>query len=897
MMTFPKLSARVALFGLLAAALAAAAPAAAQQRVGVNSAVNAEATGIPPNAPPRRLVVGQPIIFDEHVTTDRVGQTQILFVDESSMSIGPNSDLVIDRFVYNPATGAGGMTANLVRGVFRYIGGKLSKQPNAVSLTTPAATIGIRGAVLLIDVTREGRVEVVFEYGKGITVTGRNGVAQTIIRPGYEVVVAGPGASPSPPFPALPGLTASILSALDGRPGAYGGASVIPTDATVVASGLPRDVSADLPVSVAAAEASRPPPPTAPPVVDVTVLQNRTNVNTVATQGTLPGAALPGLPASFGTLAGQWVGTNGGTARGFTAEGTPYSRGSLVNGTLSAVIDGFGVLQIPLAPGSLSFGPGGTASPLGPVSGTSFLFADGSFFYASLTPVNQPAEREFLYGGRAVAPSFYQPNAATQYFAFRIAPDAALGSAIPFIRTQTGGALPNPTVSPLLLATPASVPFAGAGTAGTRSLQASLAVSGQGPQQNSAIVVATGNVLGGPDSGQPVLSGQIAGSYRAGGASPPVRIGSGLLTPRDGNGNSFYGGNTLAGFAVDQNGFNGATAPGMASETAYPSLAPTAGYGFTQAATRTAFPANTARAPAGPTQSGYFAGIMQQFGGPGATYAVTGTSAVTTDATDLRVAARFSGQNPFVPDKSGVSTVAVEFGGLSGPTRGRQGYIDPGRFAALESPTAPSQINGAPLVVNGDPLQAAHVYMVTAGTVPASLPGGVSPCQCRYLQWGYWGGELDTANAAGTAPARADVGHINTWLAGAPTPPTAIQALAGANFTGTYNGAMTGAVSNNGAQYLASGNFTAVYNFASRGGSLAVSNYDGISFGPVPFARAAGSGANYSFGFQAGGFTGKINGSFYGPAAQETGGNFAFHGLPGTPAANYLTSGIFAGRR
>jgi hypothetical protein len=890
----------------------AAGPAAAQPRVGVNSAVNAQATGIPPNAPSRELMIGQPVIFNEHIATNPTGQTQILFIDESTLSVGPNSDLVIDRFVYNPSTGTGKMAANMARGIFRYIGGKLSKQPNAISMTTPAATIGIRGAVVLIDVSPDGRIEVIFEYGRGVTVTGLNGVSRTITRPGYEVIVSGPGASPSAPFPVPPGTTAQILAALDGRLGAHGGASVIPTDATVTRSGIPQEVSGNLPASVTTALSTQPPPPTAPPVVNVTLLQQQFSVNTVAPQGapltTVSGAStgltvadLQTIPASTtgtqpqGTLAGQFISTQGnGTARGFTGQGTPYDQGVLANGTFTALISGQGSLQIPLATGFTSFGPSGTASPLGPVSGTSFLAPDGSFFYAELTPASAPGEREFVYGGQGVAASFYGPTATARLFAFNIAPDAALGSAIPFIRPQTGGTLPNPTVSPLLLATPANVPFAGAGAASTRSLQASLAIGGQGPQQSSVLVVSVGNALTATDSGQPVLNGQIAGSFRANGTSPPVRIGSGFLTPSDGNGNSFYGGTSLTGFAVNQNNSNGAAVPSLASETAYPSLSPTATYGFTQAATATPVPADVGAAQTSRTQTGYFGGTITQFGGPGATYAVTGTTSVTTDAANLRVAAQFSGQNPFVPDTSGVSTVTMQFGSLSGPTRGRQAYIDDSHFAALESPTAPSQINNAPLVINGDPLAASHIYMVTSGTVPSSapLPSGVSYCQCQYLQWGYWGGELDTPNTAGTAPARADVGHINTWLAGVPTSLADISALAGANFTGTYTGAMTGSVSNSGAQYLAGGGFTATYNFASRSGSFAVNNYDGRSF-TAAIPTGTGNGATYNFAINTSGITGKVQGSFYGPQAIETGGNFAFR----IPAANYLTSGIFAGRR
>ena len=60
-------------------------PALAQQRVGVSSAVNPDATGFWPGTPPRRLVLGQDIVFNERVNTGAEGQTQVLFVDESAM--------------------------------------------------------------------------------------------------------------------------------------------------------------------------------------------------------------------------------------------------------------------------------------------------------------------------------------------------------------------------------------------------------------------------------------------------------------------------------------------------------------------------------------------------------------------------------------------------------------------------------------------------------------------------------------------------------------------------------------------------------------------------------------------------------------------------------------------
>src|SRR4051794_26986525 len=102
---------------------AATVTGSAQQRVGINSAVNPDATGTPPGATARRLVIGQEVVFNERITTTTGGQTQLLFLDESSMTIGPNSDLTIDEFVYNPNNGAGRMALSSARGVLRFVGG------------------------------------------------------------------------------------------------------------------------------------------------------------------------------------------------------------------------------------------------------------------------------------------------------------------------------------------------------------------------------------------------------------------------------------------------------------------------------------------------------------------------------------------------------------------------------------------------------------------------------------------------------------------------------------------------------------------------------------------------------------------------------------------------------
>jgi len=96
--------------------LLVAATANAQQRVGVNAAVNADATGTIPNGASRRLVIGENVVFNERIQTTTAGQTQVLFLDQSTMTVGPNSDITIDQFVYNPAAGTGTMALSASKG-------------------------------------------------------------------------------------------------------------------------------------------------------------------------------------------------------------------------------------------------------------------------------------------------------------------------------------------------------------------------------------------------------------------------------------------------------------------------------------------------------------------------------------------------------------------------------------------------------------------------------------------------------------------------------------------------------------------------------------------------------------------------------------------------------------
>jgi hypothetical protein len=129
--------------------LAALAPSvAASQGVGSAAAVKPSSTGTPPGGSARTLEIGTEIVSRERIQTSESGSLQVMFLDKTTMTVGPNSDLLIDEFVYDPGAGSGQFAASLTRGALRFVGGQISHTTGA-TINTPSATIGIRGGGLV----------------------------------------------------------------------------------------------------------------------------------------------------------------------------------------------------------------------------------------------------------------------------------------------------------------------------------------------------------------------------------------------------------------------------------------------------------------------------------------------------------------------------------------------------------------------------------------------------------------------------------------------------------------------------------------------------------------------------------------------------------------------------
>src|SRR5262249_6899610 len=134
----------------------------------------------PPGQGLRELRIGLNVVRNERIRTTAAGSTLVIFVDKTSLTIGPNSDITIDQNVYNPGTGRGNSAGRIGRGVLRFIGGEISHS-DQIRITTPTATLGIRGGMALVD-TAYNKTRVANLYGSTTVTTPLNSV--TLSYPG-----------------------------------------------------------------------------------------------------------------------------------------------------------------------------------------------------------------------------------------------------------------------------------------------------------------------------------------------------------------------------------------------------------------------------------------------------------------------------------------------------------------------------------------------------------------------------------------------------------------------------------------------------------------------------------------------------------------------------------------
>ena len=183
---------------LLIVSLAMASMASAEPRIGTTASTRPNAEGIM-GADTRTLSAGSEVYANERVRTGNLGVADLVFVDNTNLSVGPTSEVLLDKFVYDPTGSSGRVVFQATRGAFRFVTGSQAK--HVYQVNTPYGTLGVRGTVVEIvlkpDIVRKVRpdecVALLRLVEGGATYRTKTGKVAELTQPGQVACITPSG--------------------------------------------------------------------------------------------------------------------------------------------------------------------------------------------------------------------------------------------------------------------------------------------------------------------------------------------------------------------------------------------------------------------------------------------------------------------------------------------------------------------------------------------------------------------------------------------------------------------------------------------------------------------------------------------------------------------------------
>ena len=264
-MTVPNRSRSLLALAAFTALAAAPAWSSAQTVIGVNAAIRNSVQMKTTSDPALRpAVLRGPAHLGDLVVSGPQSTLQVLLRDKSVFTVGANARMTLDRFVYDPNRGTSEVAAAVATGAFRFMSGRSLQGAHRTVISTPVASIGVRGTIVegvagpqtsdvlageaglpkpsgdtqdatLVVLNGPGKHSQGFDKPGAIDVTA-NGATVAVEHPGQAVLIWGPNQAPFGPFTlseaALDRLNALLLPGAGPNPEA--GASIA---SAAVASG------------------------------------------------------------------------------------------------------------------------------------------------------------------------------------------------------------------------------------------------------------------------------------------------------------------------------------------------------------------------------------------------------------------------------------------------------------------------------------------------------------------------------------------------------------------------------------------------------------------------------------------------------------------------------------
>ena len=146
----------------------------------------------------RIINVSDQVFHKEIIQTNSVSTTQIVFLDETVLTIGPESRLMLDELVFDRNATNGKVVMTALKGLFTFVSGSLPSE--SYQINTPTTTIGMRGTKFDLFVARNGASTVILRSG-AIDVKNLQGVERQVNTVDLATNVVTKKSEPTPPAP------------------------------------------------------------------------------------------------------------------------------------------------------------------------------------------------------------------------------------------------------------------------------------------------------------------------------------------------------------------------------------------------------------------------------------------------------------------------------------------------------------------------------------------------------------------------------------------------------------------------------------------------------------------------------------------------------------------------
>lgn len=852
------------LFTSVALLMLAGAPALAETDVaGVTAAVNPQATAIDASGKPRLISLGDAVIRNHRIETSGEGLVQILLADGTSFTVGPNSSVVIDSFVYDPEKNTASLAATMTKGALRFIGGKASKASGNVKIDTPIGTAGIRGAV--VDINLNGQTPdgqplppyMTLVYGKEVQLTGQ-GAPQRLFKQGFSIV-AGDGQPRVQRTP--PQWVSGLNQILAGRPGQGGGSNNAPTDQTVASSTVSQSNSAQLP-----SENTIPVPQPRPIVT--------TPVEEVAGESQRDVGARPEVPVGPADPVDPvdpqpeepWDGSIGVVYKEPGYRSLYQTFGQLTrqgDGSWAGVDEDGETLTLEGIPTSeaLTWADVSGYSSILDSNLNGMAYAGSGDFLAYLMRSDEDNTPFYVVGGKAASMASTFSGRGVMHYVVK--EDPATGAfSIGAVNPDLAAALDTTgTEASDLLVVAASGLDGDDNAIVGKAIQASLSISGDGADQKSAINVTAGTfarLVGGGHSLQALSSG----GYLRSASSGVVNEQSTVETIGGGAGDDHLFGDdgefmviVGSGETFDENANQGAGAINFNVGANVVSRDDTLSE------------ANGNREFADKTVSGFSSGAVTTYTRD-ANEQLVGTMELAAGTASLT----FDGETNSFTGVIDVETADNRDEIYLTSSNSQTAYLTDRLIASA------SDVDGS-YIVSSDVVPV-EIFRTTSG---ANAPRTSQICTgCSFMTWGWWG-------KANGFESRSEA-HLGNWIIGETPDDAAIQSRTG---TATYTGHAVGTVVNAGSQYIATGDLSATMDFGDRTGSIEISDFDGkATFGAEVSFESGGNAVSTLTSTSMIGIATSVSGAF------ASNGTDPVKGIMGNFTAtdgSWSSTGIFAG--